>query len=150
MTGSASGDSDSHRFQAAGHHTATSQGTAAAPSAADANQSSTASFLIDSLNASARLHQPPRGIGKESHPGSGPSSGLTLGNIMADSGTAPGKGPNQTNAGGAAPAAADPAQTSTAASLTSSLNQTSKLSHQKHGVSGPTLGNLADESGRRV
>jgi hypothetical protein len=101
--------------------------------------------LIDSINASARMHQPPRGIGKHSHPGSGPSSGLTIGNIMDDSGLAPGKGPRQTNASGVPPAAANPAETSTAATLTDSSVASSRINHNPQAANEPALGSVTDE-----
>lgn len=123
------------------------------PATNDPAQSSTAAALTSSLVGTSRLHEPPRGVGRDAHPGSGPPSGVTLGNIVPNSGLAPGQGPKDTNIAGP-PATTAPAQSSTAAGLTDSLIGSSRMHERPRGAGteadamggGVTLGNIGPNS----
>lgn len=101
---------------------------AGAPATNDPAQSSTASALTDSLVGTSRMHEPPRGVGKNAHPGYGPPAGVTLGNIAPSSGIAPGKGSKDIPIQGP-PADAPPAVSSTASALQASMLGTKHM-HQ--------------------
>ena len=127
---------------------------AGAPATNDPAQSSTASALTDSLVGTSRMHEPPRGVGKNAHPGSGPPAGVTLGNIAPSSGIAPGEGSKHADVAGP-PATNDPAHSSTSAGLTDSLIGSSRLHENPRGAGseaasmggGVTLGNIGPNSG---